>query len=105
MVAAEPPRAITGARSRTPAFVKPPPSAIASSAASSSPTARHAVDDGDRRRHGALAARTTASSSRATSRLRPRGSPWAISVLSSATTGVPEASAADTSGAMRSSGS
>ena len=45
--------------------------------------------------------RTTASSSRATSRLRPRGRPCAISVLSRATTGSPEASAAATSGAIR----
>ena len=35
----------------------------------------------------APSARTAASSSRATSRLRPRGSPWAIRVLSRATTG------------------
>ena len=49
----------------------------------------------------APAARTSASSSRATSRLRGRGSPWLISVLSSATTGRPPATASATSGAIR----
>ncbi len=101
VVAAEPPRAITGARSRTPAFANSPPSASASSAASSSPTratpSTTAIVAGT-----APPARTTASSSRATSRLRPRGSPWAISVLSSATTGSPDERAPETSGAMRS---
>ena len=49
----------------------------------------------------APAARTAASISRATSRLRGRGSPWEMIVLSSATTGRPAASASETSSWMR----
>ena len=45
--------------------------------------------------------RTVASISRATRRLSGRGSPWAMIVLSSATTGLPAASAASTSGWTR----
>ena len=100
VVAAEPPAAITGARSRSPAFANPGPSASASSASSSSPIrtspATTAIVAGT-----APSARTTASSSRATSRFRPRGSPCAIRVLSSATTASPAASARATSGAIR----
>ena len=99
VVAASPPLAITGARSRTPAFANTPPSASSSRAPGSRPMhgspPTTAIVAGT-----APSARTTASSSRATSRLRPRGRPCAISVLSSATTGPPEASASATSGSI-----
>ena len=82
-----------------PAFAKSSPSASASSAGPSSPI-RTAPSTTAIVAGTAPSRRTTSSSSRATSRLRPRGSPWAISVLSSATTGTPAASALATAGAM-----
>src|SRR4051812_34874024 len=97
VVAALAPRATAGARSRTPAFITPSPRAIASSAASSRPTrpspATTAIVAGT-----APAARTAASASRATRRLSGAGRPWAMSVLSSATTPRPARSAPATSG-------
>ena len=83
------PRAAAGARSRTPHLTTSPRAAIASSAASSSPIrtspSTSAIVAGT-----APAARTAASISRATPRLRGRGSPWEMIVLSSATTGRPD---------------
>src|SRR4051812_9601028 len=100
VVAPATPRASAGARSRTPHLTTPSVSASASSAAASSPTrtepASSAIVAGT-----APPARTAASISRATRRLSGRGSPWAMIVLSSATTGRPASSAACTSGSTR----
>ena len=94
------PRAAAGARSRTPHLTTSSPPAIASSAASSSPI-RTSPETSAIVAGTAPAERTAASISRATSRLRGRGSPWEMIVLSSATTGRPEASASETSSWMR----
>ncbi len=96
VVAPSPLRATTGARSRTPHLATPSVFASASSAASSRPTRtsppRIAIVAGT-----APCSRTTPSISRATRRLSGRGSPWAMIVLSSATTGRPSSRAVRTS--------
>ena len=90
------PRASTGGRSRTPHLSTPSVFASASSASSSSPIRtsppRIAIVAGT-----APPARTTSSISRATRRLSGRGRPWAMIVLSSATTGRPSSRAVRTS--------
>ena len=99
VVPPHPPRAASGARSRTPHFSTSSRSATAASASSSSPTraspATIAMVAGS-----APPARTSASAWRAISRLRGRGSPCVMIVLSSATTGLPAASASATSTAI-----
>src|SRR4051812_366041 len=103
VVAPCPPRVSTGARSRTPHLRTPSVSASSASDASSSPTrsspAMTAIVAGT-----APCSRTAASISRATGRFSGRGSPWAMIVLSSATTGRPSASAVSTSGSTRIAG-
>src|SRR4051812_15133485 len=100
VVAPSPPRAITGARSRTPHLAMPSVFASASSAAASSPTRtcppRIAIVAGT-----APLDRTTSSISRATRRLSGRGNPWAMIVLSRATTGRPSSRAVRTSSCTR----
>src|SRR6266700_2113520 len=93
-------RAAAGARSRTLSFGTSALVAICSISASVKPTI------GSPRITPTVAgtppsSRTIASSSRASDRLSGRGSPCAKSVLSSATTGRPQASASATSGRSR----
>src|SRR5215203_5033607 len=96
VVAPDPRAAITAGRSRAPHFATPAPAAMTPSAASSSPTRTSprttAIVAGT-----APAARTASSQARATRRLSGRGSPCAMIVLSSATTGRPASSASATS--------
>ena len=99
VVAPWPPRAATGARSRTPHLATDSPAAIASRPTSSSPMQARPLTTATVA-GTAPPALTAASTSRATSRLRGRGSPWLIRVLSSATTGRPPAMASATSGAI-----
>jgi hypothetical protein len=97
VVAAIFPRPMAAPRSRRLVFSTPVASANSASCASVSPTVgtpfQMATVAGV-----APPARTTVSHSRATCRLTGRGSPWAMSVDSSATTGRPRRSASATSG-------
>ncbi len=97
VVAAIFPKPMAAPRSRRLAFSTPVVSASSASWASVSPTVgtpfQIATVAGV-----APPARTTASHSRATCKLTGRGSPWAMSVDSSATTGRPRRSASATSG-------
>ncbi len=96
------PRARATGRSRVPSLRSVVSSATRASSSSSSPTwatpSSTATVAGQ-----APSSRAMASSSRATSRLRGRGRPWAMMVDSRASTGVPSRRARATSGLSRSS--
>src|SRR3954453_20421145 len=103
VVAPNPRRASTGARSRTPHLATPSVLASASSAASSRPIRTSpstiAIVAGT-----APLDRTPPSICFATRRLSGRGKPWAMIVLSSATTGRPSSRAVRTSSCTRMGG-
>src|SRR6478609_4816463 len=97
VVAPMPPRAATLARSRTLTLTTDDSVATRPSASSSSPI-RATPSTTAMVAGTAPPARTSPSISRAIRRLSGRGSPWLMIVLSSATTGAPDASASATSG-------
>ncbi len=100
VVAPSAPRATGTARSRVESLSTPSAFDSRSIASSSIPT--HGVPATTPTVAGtAPASRTAASIARPTSRLRGRGSPWASTVDSSATTARPSSNAARMSGEMR----
>ena len=101
VVAAQPPSASATARLGRAALRTDPAGAVASasSAAASNPTSSRPSRTATVAGTASGVSRTAASEADATSRFCGYGSPWLISVDSSATTGRPSASAAATSGA------
>ena len=93
--------ASSGARSRAPALAGRRPGSPAAPARPRRPRPRARRRARPMAAGTAPAARTAAAQRRAASRLSGGGSPWATTLVSSATTGPPRASASATSGAMR----